>query len=87
VYWSPLSLPGQFLTAAVPLPIVFIQQLRSLPCMSDKTDSNQTQLVTGKRLQGATYSVCAAPPVSSALSPIYRGPYLIQVPEVRSFIL
>jgi hypothetical protein len=48
VYGSPLSLPGQFLTAAKPPPSSFVRQLQStVPCVADKSGCSPPNTTAG----------------------------------------
>jgi transposase InsO family protein len=88
VYGCPLSLPGQFLSAAEPPPASFVQQLTSsVPCVADKSHVLREVPASIRRLQEAAHVYVRAPPVSPALSPAYRGPYRVLVPGQRYFVL
>jgi hypothetical protein len=88
VYGCPLSLPGQFLTAAEPPPYTFVSQLRSsLPCVSDCTGCSPLVAPPSQALRSASFVYVGSPPLSPGLAPAYRGPYRVNVPGVKYFVV
>jgi hypothetical protein len=63
VYGCPLSLPGQFITAAEPPPDTFVSQLRSsLPCVSDRTGCSPPAAPPPQALRTASFVYVRLPP-------------------------
>ncbi len=71
VYGSPLSLPGQFLTAAEPPPSSFVCQLQSsIPCVADKSGCSPTAAPPPASLRSARFVYVRSPPVSLGRRPL-----------------
>ncbi len=88
VYGCPLSLPGQFLSAAEPPPSSFVDQLRSfLPCVADHTGCSPPPTPPPLALRTASFVYVRSPPLSPGLSPAYRGPYRVRVPGDKYFVV
>jgi transposase InsO family protein len=88
VYGSPLSLPGQFLTAAEPPPLSFVRQLQStVPCVADKSGCSPPPTPPPASLQSARFVYVRSLPVSPGLAPAFRGPYRVRVPGVKYFVI
>jgi hypothetical protein len=84
----PLSLPGQFLSAAEPPPASFVSQLRSsLPCVSDRTGCSPPTASPPQALHTASFVYVRSPPLSPGLAPAYCGPYRVRVPGVKYFVV
>jgi hypothetical protein len=65
VYGCPLSLPGQFLSAAEPPPDTFVSQLRSsLPCVSDRSGCLPPAAPPPLALRTASFVYVRSPPLS-----------------------
>jgi hypothetical protein len=89
VFGAPLSLPGQFLSAAEPLPQQFLEQLRSgVPCVAPLPQSpdDEAQAVPST-LSSAAYVYVRSPPAATGLTPSYRGPYLVIKRTQKYFII
>jgi hypothetical protein len=88
VYGCPLSLPGQFLSAAEPPPSSFVRQLQSsIPCVADRSGCTLPPLPPPLALRSAASVYVWSPPLSPGLSPAYRRPYCIRVPGVKYFVM
>jgi transposase InsO family protein len=88
VYGCPLSLPGQFLSAAEPPPDTFVSQLRSsLPCVSDCTGCSPPAASPPPALRTASFVYVRSPPLSPGLTSAYRGPYRVRVPGQKYFVV
>ncbi len=88
VYGSPLSLPGQILSAAEPLPSSFVRQLQSsIPCIADKSGCSGPPPPPPVALRTAKFVYVRSPPLSPSLSPLYRGPYPVRVPGSKHLII
>ncbi len=88
VYGCPLSLPGQFLSAAEPPPSSFIRQLQlSVPCVADCSGCSTQLPPPPLALRSAAFVYVRSPPVSPGLFPVYRGPYRVRVPGVKYFVV
>ncbi len=88
VYGCPLSLPGQFLSAAEPPPDTFVSQLRSsLPCVSDPTGCPPLAAPPPLAMRTASFVYVRSPPLSPGLAPAYRGPYRVRVPGQKYFVV
>jgi hypothetical protein len=88
VFGSPLSLPGQFFSAAEPPPSSFVQQLRSaVPCVADKSGCSPPPAPPPASLCSARFVYVRSPPVSPGLAPAFRGPYRVRVPGVKFFVI
>ncbi len=88
VYGCPLSLPGQFLSAAEPPPASFVSQLpSSLPCVSDQTGCSPPAAPPPQELRTASFVYVRSPPLSPGLAPAYRGPYRVSVPGNKYFVV
>ncbi len=88
VYGCPLSLPGQFLSAAEPPAASFVCQLASsLPCVADISHIPCECPANARQLKEAAFVYVKAAPVSPSLSPVYRRPYHVLVPGQRYFVL
>ncbi len=88
VYGCPLSLPGQFLSAAEPPPDSFVSQLRSsLPCVSDRTGCSPPVAPPPLALRTASFVYVRSPPLSPGLAPAYRGPYRVRDPGDKYFVV
>jgi hypothetical protein len=88
VYGSPLSLPGQFLSAAEPPPSSFVRQLQSsVPCLADKSGCSPPPAPPPASLRFARFVYVRSPPVSPGLAPAYHGPYRVRVPGVKYFVI
>jgi hypothetical protein len=88
VYGAPLTLPGQLLSTAEPPPQFFVEQLRSsVPCVATRpfeaAEANQGTPALFK----ATHVYVRSPAAAPALSPAYRGPYLVHRRSEKFFIL
>ncbi len=84
VYGCPLSLPGQFLSAAEPSPGSFVSQLQSsLPCVADRTGCSPPPAPPPPALRSASLVYVRSPP----LSPAYCGPYRVRVPGTKYFVV
>jgi transposase InsO family protein len=79
VYGSPLSLPGQFLSAAEPPPSSFVRQLQSsIPCIADKSGCSVPPPPPPAALRNAKFVYVRLPLLSPSLSPLYCGPYRVR---------
>jgi hypothetical protein len=88
VYGCPLSLPGQFLSAAEPPPGSFVSQLQSsLPCVADCTGCSPPPAAPPTALHSASLVYVRSPPLSPGLTPAYRGPYRVRVPGTKYFVV
>ncbi len=88
VYGSPLSLPGQFLSAAEPPPSSFVRQLQSsIPCIADKSGCSSPPPPLPVALRTAKFAYVRSPPLSPSLSPLYHGPYRVRVPGSKHFVI
>jgi hypothetical protein len=88
VFGCPLSLPGQFLSAAEPPPASFISQLRSsLPCVSDRTGCSPPTSPPPLALRTASFVYVRSPPLSPGLAPAYRSPYRVRVPGNKYYVV
>jgi transposase InsO family protein len=88
VYSCPLSLPGQFLSAAELPPDSFVSQLRSsLPCVSDHTGCSPPATPPPLALRTASFVYVRSPPLSPGLAPAYRGPYRVRDPGDKYFVV
>ncbi len=88
VYGSPLSLPGQFLTASEPPPSSFVRQLQSsVPCIADLSGCTAVPPTPPAALRAAKFVYVRSPPLSPSLSPLYRGPYRVRVPGSKYFVV
>ncbi len=88
VYGCPLSLPGQFLSAAEPSPGSFVRQLQSLlPWVADRTGCSPPPAPSPTVLRSASLVYVRSPPLSPGLSPAYRGPYRVRVPGAKYFVV
>jgi hypothetical protein len=88
VYGSPLSLPGQFLTAAEPMPSSFVHQLQSsVPCIADMSGCSAAPPPPPAALRAAKFFYVRSPPLLPSLSPLYRGPYRVRAPGSKYFVV
>ncbi len=88
VYGSPLSLLGQFLSAAEPRPSSFVRQLQSsVPCIADRSGCSSPPLPLPVALRTAKFVYVRSPPLSPSLSLLYRGPYRVRVPGSKHFVI
>jgi hypothetical protein len=88
VYGAPLTLPGQLLSTAEPPPQFFVEQLRSaVPCVATRPFAAAEESRSLPALFKATHVYVKSPAAAPALSPAYRGPYLVHRRSDKFFIL
>jgi hypothetical protein len=89
VFGTSLNLPGPIITAAETPPEFFVQQLQSgVPAFATKTiNSENEQPEPPKQLWAASHVYVRSPAASPALTPAYRGPYLVHRRSDKFFIL
>jgi hypothetical protein len=81
MYGTPLTLPGQFIAPAEPLPEQFVQQLQSgTPCAAPfHAPRSAADGLPGlpTALQRATCLYVKSPPAATDLAPAFRGLYAV----------
>jgi Integrase zinc binding domain len=88
VYGAPLTLPGQLLSTAEPPPQFFVEQLHSTaPCVTKRPFAAAEGNRGVPALFKATHVYVRSLPAAPALSPAYRGPYLVHRQSDKFFIL
>jgi transposase InsO family protein len=92
VYGSPLSVPGQLLSAAEPPPEQFVRQLQSgvlcaAPLQPRGADADSQALSPLPELRTAEFVYVKVPPSAPFLSPAFRGPYTVHKRAAKFFII
>jgi cleavage and polyadenylation specificity factor subunit 1 len=88
VFGAPLQLPGQLLSAAEAQPATFMQQLRvGMPCVAPLPPPPPSTASASSPLLTADFVYIRSPPSSPALTPAYRGPYLVHKRSSKVFIV
>jgi hypothetical protein len=87
VYGVPLSLPGPIIATAEQPPQFFVSQLQSsVPAVATKAVASSERRLPSE-LFSATHVYVRTPAAAPALSPAYRGPYLVHKRSPKFFIL
>jgi transposase InsO family protein len=88
VYGAPLSLPGPIIATAEPPPEFFVQQMQSaVPAVATRPAPEAASKRPPSQLFSATHVYVRSPPAAPALSPAYRGPYIVHKRSSKYFIL
>jgi hypothetical protein len=88
VYGAPLTLSGQLLSTAEPLPQFFVEQLCStVPCVTTRPFAAAEESRRPPALFKAMHIYVRSPPPAPSLSPAYRGPYLVHRRAEKFFII
>jgi hypothetical protein len=81
VYRAPLSLPGQFISAAEPPPEAFVRQLQAgTPCAAPYTYPDEERAVAEPlepTLWKADFVYVKSPPAATGLAPAFKGPFAV----------
>jgi hypothetical protein len=89
LYGASLSFPGPVISTAEPPPEYFVRQLNSgVPFVATQSLKVETeQIRPSDQLQRASHVYVKSPAASPALTPAYRGPYLVHKRTDKFFIL
>ena len=89
MFGSPLALPGPILDSPEPPPESFLAALRSsTPVIATPLpEQAPAAAAANTALQQANFVFVRSPPVSSSLTPAYRGPYRVEKRGRKVFVL